>query len=95
MEQRILDLTGGRPVSVAGVGVQKIKNLEPILERLEAEKEKQAEQEEEKVRNKVGELQSSLRQLQQKKEAEIANKRKTMSLELNNLRGTLLIFHSI
>lgn len=82
-----MELNGGRPISVAGSGVQKIKHLEPILAQLEADKEKEAEQEEEKVRNKVGELQSSLRQMQQKKEADIANKRKTMSLELNNLRG--------
>jgi Skp family chaperone for outer membrane proteins len=91
METRIAELNSGRPVSVAGQGVERIRNMEPILAKLEAEQEKAAEQEEEKVKAKVGELQTSLRALQEKKEAEIANKRKTMSLELNNLRGTLFL----
>lgn len=92
MEQRITEMNNGRPISVAGTGIHKIRNMEPILAKLEADNEKAAEQEEEKVKAKVGELQTSLRQLQQKKEAEIANKRKTMSLELNNLRGMQRFF---
>eukprot|EP01127_Copromyxa_protea_P022569 TRINITY_DN815_c0_g6_i1.p1 TRINITY_DN815_c0_g6~~TRINITY_DN815_c0_g6_i1.p1 ORF type:complete len:949 (-),score=336.03 TRINITY_DN815_c0_g6_i1:196-3042(-) len=86
METRITELNGGRPVSVAGRGIEKIRLMEPILAQLEATKEKETEQEEEKVKAKVGELQTSLRAMQEKKETEIANKRKTMSLELNNLR---------
>eukprot|EP01127_Copromyxa_protea_P022563 TRINITY_DN815_c0_g3_i1.p1 TRINITY_DN815_c0_g3~~TRINITY_DN815_c0_g3_i1.p1 ORF type:complete len:628 (-),score=182.72 TRINITY_DN815_c0_g3_i1:1200-3083(-) len=90
MQERITELSNGRPVAIPGTGIDKIRAMEPILAALEAAKEKEDAEQEEKVKAKVSELHTSLRVLQEKKEAEVANKRRTVSLELNNLREQML-----
>jgi hypothetical protein len=54
----------------------------------------EAEKEAETVQAEVGKLQRNLREAQGRRAAEIVHKRKTISLEINNLRGPILLFSS-
>jgi len=86
MQQKIVLLNNNRPFNVAAVGIEKLRQLENELQRLEAIAEKAQAQEEERLKSKKEDLERSLRVMREKKEADVENKRRTMSLELNNLR---------
>jgi len=86
MQQKIALLNNNRPFQVSAVGIEKIRQLENELQRLEAIAEKAQAQEEERLKSKKEDLERSLRVMREKKEADVENKRRTMSLELNNLR---------
>lgn len=86
MERKLAELNGA-PIRVAGTGFKKIKEMERQLQILETRADKAQEDEAEKVKAKITELSKTLANVQQKKEAEREQNRRTMTIEINNLRG--------
>jgi len=86
MEAKLFELNGGNPMNVPGLGFAKIKNMERILQQIESRAEREQEEEAEKVKAKISELSKSLTTLQAKKDTERETNRRTMTIEINNLR---------
>jgi len=86
MEAKLTEKNNGMPFPVAGTGFTKIKNMERQLQIFEAKAEKDQEDEAEKVKAKITELTKTLASVQQKKETEREQNRRTMTMEINNLR---------
>jgi len=86
MYEQLVELNKGRGVNVPGQGLEKIKNMEKVLQKLETQREKEAEVEAEKVQAKIGELSKSIQSIESKKQKEREQNRRTMTIEINDLR---------
>jgi len=86
MENKLAERNGGRPFPVPGSGFTKIKHMERQLQVFEAKQDKDQEEEAEKVKAKIADLSKSLSHLQHKKDQEREANRRTMTMEINNLR---------
>jgi len=89
MERALIERNGG-PVHVDGTGFTRIKNMERQLQILESQADTAHEAEAEKVKAKITELTTSLQNIQHKKDAERETNRRTMTMELSNLREQML-----
>jgi hypothetical protein len=94
MYKHIVELNNGRGVNVPGQGLEKIKNMERFLLALEAKKEKEAEIEAQKVQAKIGELSQTIQQKEREKNAERENNRRSIMIEMNDLKGMDLFCHT-
>lgn len=91
MMARLTELNNGKPVKMDPkvAPLEKIARMEKAIQVLEARKEKEEEEEAAKVKEKIGELQSTLVETQKKKEEQRETNRRTMQLELSNLRESM------
>lgn len=94
MIARLTELNNGTPVKLdpRTPPLEKIVRMEKAIQVLEMRKKKEEEAEAAKVQQKISELQTSIVQTQEKKEKERETNRRTMKLELANLRESMVRF---
>jgi hypothetical protein len=96
MEQKIVELNGGRQVNFDSLNsnnsvslLDKIMNLEKALSTLESRKSIEEEEEKKRVQNKISELERSLKALETQKLQQREQSRRTMKLEIANLKDMM------
>jgi len=91
MYARLTELNNGNPVRLDPntPQLERICRMEKAIQVLEARKAKEEEEEAEKVKAKVAELQSSLQNMTQEKEKQRETNRRTMKLELDTLKESM------
>jgi hypothetical protein len=93
MEQKIVELNGGRKINFDALSgpnnnniMEKIVTLEKALTTLESRKTQEEEEEKKRVQSKISELESSLKALESQKTQQREQNRRTMKLEIANLK---------
>jgi len=92
MEQKIVELNGGRQINFDSLAsnnasmMDKILSLERALSHMETRKSQEEEEEKKRVQSKIGELERSLRALEAQKAQQREQSRRTMKLEIANLK---------
>lgn len=92
MEQRLVELNGGKQINFEALSsnstsmMDKILGLEKALSGMEARKSQEEEEEKKRVQSKISELERSLKALEAQKAEQRENNRRTMKLEIANLK---------
>lgn len=91
MFARLTELNNGQPVRLDPntPQLERICRMEKAIQVLEARKQKEEEEEAEKVKAKIGELQTSLQSMTTEKEKQRETNRRTMKLELDTLKESM------
>jgi len=96
MENRIVELNGGKQINFDSLAssnasmMDKILSLERALSTLETRKSQEDEEEKKRVQNKISELERSLRALEAQKAQQREQSRRTMKLEIANLKEMMV-----